>query len=126
MKLYQELASTVSARLNCIVAGNATWEDKHTERIETLVANYLPRGSGIDQYPTIDLDESTEERLVFHFGYHHMNENGFYDGWTEHILIVRPSLQFDIVLRITGKDRNQVKDYLYDIFDGTLRAEVTQ
>jgi len=126
MKLYQELASTVSARLNCIAAGNATGEDKHTERIETLVANHLPRGSGIDQYPTLDLDESTEERLVFHFGYHHMNENGFYDGWTEHILIVRPSLQFDIVLRITGKDRNRVKDCLYDAFDIALRVEVTQ
>jgi hypothetical protein len=50
-----------------------------------------------------------------------MDENGYYDGWTNHKLIVKPELSesgFD--LHITGPDKNFVKDYLYDLFDHIL------
>jgi hypothetical protein len=54
-----------------------------------------------------------------------MNENGFWDGYTDHTIIVKPSLQFDFTLRITGPNRNDVKEYLAQTFDYALRKDVT-
>ncbi len=45
-----------------------------------------------------------------------MDENGYYCGWTEHNLIVTPSFKFGYDMRIPGKDKNQIKEYLYQIF----------
>jgi len=53
-----------------------------------------------------------------------MNESGAYDGWTEHKLIVSPSLLFDLDLRITGRDRNGIKEYLHDVFSAALQTEI--
>jgi len=49
---------------------------------------------------------------------------GYHDGWTDHQLIVTPSLQFGFHIRITGKDRNQTKDYLHETFQYALSEEV--
>jgi len=124
--LYRELASLVAARANCRKSNNGEWLDKHTESLWYLANNYLPSGSGIDCGTKIDLDASTPNRLVFTFSFHHMNDVGMYDGWTEHALIVTPSLTSGIDLRITGKDRNQVKDYLYEVYHHALTQEVWQ
>jgi len=122
-KRYQVIATAAQARINCEEKGNTEWFDRWTETIEKETAE-LPSGSGIDSAPKFDFDASTPEKLVFDFGYHHMNEVGYYDGWTDHRLIVTPSLQFGFHLRITGKDRNQTKDYLYEIFQSALSEEV--
>jgi len=124
-KLYKLLASTVQARLNCLKKEKHTdaahkWTERHTDTIETLVKNFMPSGSGIDAGTKIDLDQSTGDKLVFHFGFHHMNENGMYDGWTDHKLTVTPSLQFGISLSISGRNRNDIKDYLHETYSCAL------
>jgi hypothetical protein len=117
--LYRELASLVTAIRNCEKAGNADWQSRHSTRLGELCRNCLPSGSGIDCGTTLDRDRCTESKLVFLLAYHHMNENGMYDGWTEHTVIVTPSFN-GIDIRITGRDRNQIKDYLHDVFHHTL------
>lgn len=124
MKLYRELASLVRARLNCEEAGNKEWFEKHEARIKELVENYMPSGSGFDCGTQLDLDESTPEKLVFYTDFHHMNEAGYYDGWTEHRITVRPSLAFGFTLTISGKNRNEIKDYIHQAFDCALDEEV--
>lgn len=120
--LYRAIATTLQAMENCCKAGNAEWLDKHGETLKALTAQ-LPSGSGIDNGTKLLADECKPGKLVFAFGFHHMNENGMYDGWTEHELHVTPS--FDgIDLRITGLDRNDIKDYLYDVYHHALTAEV--
>lgn len=115
--IYQEIASLVQARKNCKEAGNNYWSNVHGDCLKVLLSK-LPSGSGIDNGVTLDEDDCTSNRLVFSFGFHHMN-----DGWTDHQLIVTPS--FDgCDLRIAGRDRNNVKKYLYDIFDYALNQEV--
>lgn len=121
--LYREIASLVQARLNCSRSGNQEWYDKHADSIEKLVKDHMPSGSGIDNGTAIDLDESTPNKLVFTFGYHHMDENGYYDGWTHHKLVVRPSLVHDIDMKISGENRNDIKEYLYDTFHYALTQE---
>jgi hypothetical protein len=97
---------------------NNEWFSKWSNYLESL-NKYLPSGSGIDSGSKIDTENSTENKIIITFEYHHMNENGYYDGWTSHKLILKPTFDsFD--MKITGKDRNQIKDYLYDTFRCSL------
>lgn len=121
--LYQEIASLVKARLNCLESGNHEWKTRHEDRIERLVKGEMPSGSGIDQGTTVDLHASTDEKLVFLVPFHHMDEHGFYDGWTEHRVIVTGSLWSGFNLRITGRDKNGIKDYLSEVYHDALGQE---
>lgn len=121
-KLYQELASLITARQNCINSNNQEWLGRHEDRIKALVKQYMPSGSGVDCGTKLDIDASNGDKLVFTFSYHHMNDGGYYDGWTDHKAIVTPSLAFGFSMRITGRDRNQIKDYFHDIFRESLES----
>jgi hypothetical protein len=110
---------------SCEASGNSEWSRKHRERIETLVQKHFPSGSGFDVGTGIDLDASSEEKLVLHTSFHHMNEGGMYDGWTDHIIRVYPSLAFGFRTTISGRDRNQIKEYMGECFCNALSAEVT-
>lgn len=121
-KLYVRLAQLVGAYKRCTSSGN-DWAEKHETKILKLVKDHLPSGSGFDSGTDIDLAASSEEKLVFHTHYHHMNDGGMYDGWTDHTVVVKPSLAYGLAMRITGRDRNQIKDYIYECFDHSLREE---
>ena len=81
----------------------------------------LPSGSGIDAGCKIDVEKSSSDKVIITFGYHFLNDAGYYDGWGEYKLIIKPNLSNDFDLRIVGKDRRFIKDYLYDLFDTELR-----
>jgi hypothetical protein len=121
--LYQELAQLVAVRLACLETVNP-WAERHEQRIINLVSEYMPSGSGFDNGTTLDLESSNGNKLVFTTSYHHMNDVGMYDGWTEHAVIVKPDLQFGFELRISGRDRNDIKDYIAEVFEYALRTEV--
>lgn len=123
-KLYSELASLIQARLNCLDTGNAEWKLKHEEKIESIVSEYLPSGSGFDSGVRLEIDLSRANRLEFYAPFHHMDEWGGYDGWTEHMVIVTPSLAFGFDLRITGKNKNQIKDHISEVFIHALNTEI--
>ena len=122
--LYRELAALVEARLNCIKSGNTEWEHRHYWRIARLWQRYAPSGSGLDGDVAIDLSASTPDKLVIRTEYHHMNNAGMYDGWTKHDIIVTPSLAHNYNLRITGRDRNGIKDYIAEVFGVALETEI--
>lgn len=122
-KLYQAIASTIQAYHNCVSSGN-DWADKHEETLHKFESDYLPSGSGVDCGTKIDLDCSTGDKIVLTFEYHHMNDNGMYDGWTSHTVTVKPSLQFGFTLKISGTNRNGDINYFYDLFSSALETEV--
>jgi hypothetical protein len=119
--LYSELAEAIGALHYCKSREDKKWIDKWTERIKEL-SKLLPSGSGIDSGCKIDLDKSHATKLVIHTAFHHINNAGYYDGWTEHTVTVVPSFQ-GIIMRISGRDRNEVKEYLYGVFDLALWHE---
>lgn len=98
--------------------------DQREDKIKDLVWNHLPHGSGYDSGTKIDLDCSHADKLVFNTSFHHMDSNGFYDGWTEHTIIVIPSLSREFHLRITGKNRNDIKSMIHDDFSYSLKKNV--
>lgn len=102
----------------------AEWAEKHEETAEQLTREYLPSGGGFDSGTTLDLERSREDWIVFQTSVHHMDEHGSYDGWTKHTVTVRPSLVHGIVLTISGRNRNDIKDHLYETFHHALTQEI--
>jgi hypothetical protein len=123
MKLYQALAGKFAARLNCEKSGNTEWFERHEDDIKRLF-DELPHGSGINSDYHIDFEKSHGEKIVFHFSFHHTDEHGYYCGWTDHTVTVTGSLQFGFTLKISGPNRNGIKEYFYDIFHYALSTEV--
>jgi hypothetical protein len=123
-KLYQAIASRVVAMANCQRSGNTEWFEKHGDAIDALVKEYMPHGSGFDNGTTFDNVRSTARRLVFNTSFHHMHpESGMYDGWSEHSVILTPAFAgYD--MRVTGHDRNDIKEYIADTFSQALDIEV--
>lgn len=124
-KLYQILASAMGAYHRCAASGNAEWERKHLERAQSLTKEFMPSGSGVDCGTEISLNESNDDKLVFTLSFHHMNDGGMYDGWTDHTVTVTPAFS-GFHLRISGRNRNQIKDYLGDLLHEALNTEISE
>ena len=129
-KVYQSIASLLNAIENCKKTKNEDWEIKHTDRLEKIINETAPNGSGIDCGTEINFEESNPEKLVFNFSFHHMSEHGHYTHWTEHKLTVFGSLAFEVELRIvtTNKGRidNDLKNYFYETFEQWLTSETKE
>lgn len=124
MKVYQQLSTLIQAIANCEARDNQEWLDNHRERLQTIVKEYFPSGSGINSGCVLNLDQSTPNKLVIETTFHHMDENGSYYGWTNHSIIVKPDLANGIVLTVHGNNRNDIKSYLYDLFRDCLSEEI--
>jgi thiaminase len=120
MKVYQQTAQEI----NLINTSNTPDHVKMArERLDTILKE-APSGAGIDNGTRLDDINSTSKKLIFHANFHHMNDAGYYEGWTEHMVIVTPCLMHGFNLQITGKDRNQIKDYLHEVYQNWLNSEV--
>ena len=113
--LIQIIASTINARKNCSKKGNLGWFENHSAKLKYIEENSLPSGSGIDNGTRIDLDRSTENKIVLYTSYHHMNEGGYYEGWSEHRITIKPGFN-GIDIFISGRNKNDIKEYLHDVY----------
>ena len=124
-KLYQTLATSFTAYQNCIQSNNEYWRDHWKDQINGLCDRLLPHGSGFDSGSTFDFDRSRENRLVLYTSFHHMDENGYYCGWSDHDVIVTPNLlQHGFDLRVTGRNVRDIKDYIFECFDIALAETI--
>lgn len=89
-----------------------------------LAKEFLPSGSGFDCGTEIDFDRSNLKRIVFVMSFHHMNEGGYYDGWTEHKITIIPDWVGVEFKSISGRDRNGIKDYIADTLLSCLHTEI--
>jgi hypothetical protein len=122
-KLYKQISSTLNAFHNCQKTNNTEWEGKHKERLESY-NDCLPHDPGFDSGCKIDIDNSKDNKIIIYTSYHFMDENGFYDGWKDYKITITASLYNDFDLTITGSNRQDIKDYMYETFDYLLREEV--
>lgn len=129
--LYIELANLVGAikRLDAMAptqqAHSNEWSAKHSNTIRQLVDDYMPSGSGFDNGTQLYFDASHAERLVFTTAFHHMDsDSGMYITWTEHTVTVTPSFIGGFNIRVSGRNRNDIKDHIGDTFAEALRMEI--
>jgi hypothetical protein len=120
------LASLAVAIENCKRTGNAEWLQRHTEKRERILAT-APSGSGLDsgvKLVGVRVHDGDCVSFTFQADFHHMNDNGYYDGWTEHTVRVTPAFS-GISLRVTGRDRNDIKSYIHETMHAWLTAPIT-
>lgn len=115
--LAEHIASAAVARANCVRGGNAEWQARWTDRLAEL-ADLLPSGSGIDSGTTIgDCDKRT---IRLSAPFHHLDEHGYYDGWTTYQIHASASLIGGLSVSVRGRDRNGTKDYLAELYECQL------
>jgi len=120
---YSSIANALVAYQNCTAAGNYQMAEKWKRYIKYMVKEYAPSGSGFDNGTRFDIDASTQDKLIFETAYHHMNDVGYYVGWTEHTVIVAPSFVYGVDIRVSGKNHNDIKDYIHDTFYSLLEIQ---
>lgn len=119
----RRIAELVMAIRNCQKTGNTEWEATHTERLNAIVWRHLPSGGGFDNGTKIDMEKTSDTRLVFNTSFHHMNEHGYYVRWTEHSVIVTPTFTGPNV-HVTGRNYRDIKDYIAEAFYGVMVDKV--
>lgn len=128
--LYQQFATSFTAYQNCIKDENndSPWEHIWECVINDMTRYHMPRGSGFDGGVDLSLRESKEDKLVFYTSYHHMDEHGSYDGWSDWRVTVTPSLQFGYKIRAVVINGRRVKswdrDYIVECLDLSLSEMV--
>lgn len=125
MKLYEAIARCVASQSRAIRSGNPVHLSFQRDRLAKLCRDHLPSGSGIDNGSKLS-HESTPNRLIFSADFHHMNDGGMYDGWTSHSVVITPDLGMRFNVRVTGRDRNGIKDYLADTFAHCMNTDIDQ
>jgi hypothetical protein len=126
-KVYQHIAREVGRmrRLeNSRDPNAAELLDQLLQALDQLVGERLPSGSGFDAGTRLYIDNAKPDCYVFKCDFHHMNDGGYYDGWSEHDVVVTPSMEWGFNLRITGRDRNGIKDYIGECFQAALNEEM--
>jgi hypothetical protein len=122
-KLFADaLATTLESLRNVERSGNNAWVAMHREALARLEAK-LPSGSGWDSGTTFDREKSTSHQLIFSGDFHHMNEHGSYDGWTSHIIRVRPTFT-GMDVTVSGSRRNDIKEHLAELFYTVMNETV--
>ena len=127
LPLFVELARQLKRYHRVRKANNLDLAARVNSEIDSLAFNCLPSGSGLDNGCTLDLERSDgKSRVVINTSFHHMDDHGYYCGWTDHRVIVKADLAFDFELQITGRNYRDIKDMLADYFDSLLREPVRQ
>jgi len=127
--LYKYIAVKINAIQNCIKNNNQEWERKHLDSL-VEITQFLPRGSGIDSGCEIVLEKLQDNRIIINSSYHAMNPQGFYIGWLDFMIIVRPDLISDFVLDIEWEEylewnhnQNNIWLEMVDLEDSELTWE---
>ena len=118
-KLYVVIGHTISGLIS----------PNQKEKVLALCEKFLPYGSGFDA--GVSIGQSKEDRIMMLFAYHHLNDGGYYSGWTYHTAIITPTFgSYKLVIktsRCTGSLRKRVNasiDYFYDTIRAALDQEV--
>ena len=115
-RFYNELAQTIQFYKNTLDRKEYEWNFYAELRIKRL-ESHLPSGSGLDNGSKINLDLSTPQKIVIDTTFHHMDKNGYYDGYTTHCIIITSCLQHGYKIHVTGRNKNNIKEYLYSLFN---------
>ena len=124
MKNASEFYSALARAIQWLEQVNDEYRSQAVKEFDDLV-KMLPSGSGFDNGSSVNLDKSTGEKIIIETSFHHMDEHGYYDGWTYHNVIITPSLQWGFNIRVTGRNKNDIKDYIQHEFNSLNRLNLS-
>lgn len=122
--VLSRIASEVERSIRCADSSPDNARDA-ADSADEFVREFLPRGAGFDNGTAIDWERSKPNRIVFETAFHHMDEFGGYDGWTDHRVTIVPDFVHDYDMKINGRDRNEIKDYIADTFRSCLDDRIS-
>lgn len=126
MKLFAMFALFADAKARCDQTNNAEWSKRHEESAHKLAREFMPSGSGFDDGTKFEISKSGASEIVFRTSYHHMNEHGMYDGWTDHVVRVRASLIGHYDIFVGGRNRNDIKELISQSFQHALNQTIVE
>lgn len=122
--LYTVIAETISAMEAC--KPGSEWYVKHSQLLADIERDLLPSGSGFDRGTKI-IEESWKGftgGFQLHTSFHHMNDHGYYIGWSDHTVVIKPCLLSGIDCRVTGRNMRDIKDHIGESVFHCLTANV--
>lgn len=123
MKLYKAIVNNASIITKAGIYASSHYASLQpaAETRQKRIDDLLPSGSGFDNDTKIK--SANDSKIVFSTAFHHMDDNGFYCGWTEHRVIITASLQHGFTVRCTGRDKRSIKEYIENVFAEILETE---
>jgi len=116
---YKPLYQIISQCLyRSIFSTNPDTVEDAENMLDRIEREILPSGSGFDSGTKIDRKCKQPLRTFkLETSYHHMDDAGFYDGWTSHVVTVTADMTgTGPEIGISGRDKNMIKDYIGDTF----------
>lgn len=115
--LYQRIARTIRAiNNNCKRDGKELWYARHCDTLQSYQEE-LPSGSGFDSGCKIR-QTVAQNAFCVDVAFHHMDEHGWYDGWSKHSVTVTADLAFGFEIKIKTTEPNDHADDLFLDFLG--------
>lgn len=119
----QRMSELLQAMRNCEKSGNDEWHKKHKAELAQLVREKMPSWAGFDNGTNLFMD-SDPQCLEFQTAFYHMDDAGYYDGWTKHEVKVRPMFS-GFSVHVSGKDKNDIKEHIAQVFYDALSEVLT-
>ena len=102
---------------------NPSYYDSVVKNVEGLISKHFPHGSGFDSKPEFSFDLSAYNKWIIFQSYHHMNDNGYYCGWSHFKIIVTPCFVGGFEIKIIAKHSSREcskrfnnDDYFYEVY----------
>lgn len=127
-KVYKRIAQLTNVIDHCLNSNSDTWFEScniHEDKLDKIINDIFPSGSGFDGGTTIDYRKCIKNRIVIDSAYHHMDHNGYYANWEHFEIIITPNLAHDYDIRLKSKGRwnrkyNYTKEYILEMFVNCL------
>jgi hypothetical protein len=123
-KVYAHIANLFHS---ATTATNPYWAKAWKHILIEVIQEHLPSGSGFDNGCSLNFEESKTNKLVINCDYHHMDENGYYDGWSYNKIVITPDLRWEFNMKLVNmKGGKKLKDYDREYFIDTLNHHLNQ
>ena len=111
----EALSRAIVARRNAEVSHNTVWVGKWAAHILDIMSG-APSGSGFDNGTHLgNSHKQSDRRLTFATSFHHMNDGGYYDGYSDHLVTIEATFN-GLGIKVSGRDRNNIKEYIAETF----------
>ena len=118
--LVSALINTSKLIDNYKSSDHTDWAAFHEEKLAKLCRDHLPRGIGVFG---VSVAATTDTKAVFYCLYRHTDKHGYFVCNTAYRIVVRPTFT-GLAIRVLGRNKYNVKEYLADQFRDALERIV--